>query len=292
MRKAVFQRVLFSLAVLVWSGVLLYFYGSGRIVAYLAPDFRLLALAGGLGMAVVGLLTLLTAWQEQGHGHGHDHCGCGHACGYGHEPRDEQEGGGCGHDHETREIHPVLAVALMAAPVLLATAWTEDRFSAGALSRKGLYDPPSALGASLLPKPPPLSREALMRDHPKTGEGYHPFSLIELYFATGDRDMQAVLEGVEVETEGRLAAEAGGNPQATRKRLYRLFLTCCIADSRAIPIVLEYGAPPPEIADDEWVKVRGVVRFLEEKDGVQAVVFVDHTRPAPPPPEEGFFRKG
>ena len=38
-----FQRVLFPLALLVWAGVLIYFYASGRIVKYLAPDFRPLA---------------------------------------------------------------------------------------------------------------------------------------------------------------------------------------------------------------------------------------------------------
>ncbi|MCU0779649.1 MAG: hypothetical protein MUF04_00950 [Akkermansiaceae bacterium] len=269
----VFRRVMFALAVLVWSGVVLYFYGSGRIVAYLAPDFRPLALAGGLGLAVLGLFTLLTAPRAAWCGHG------------------EPDAGGEAHDHEATDLHPVMAFLLMVTPVLCSAVWTKDRFSAAALTRKGLYDTPAEMGVSLLPKPPPLTPELLKQRHPKTPEGFHPFSLIELFFATGDRDMQAVLGGLPVETEGRIIEERAHNPQGTRKRLYRLFLTCCIADSRAIPIVLEYGGPPPAIADDEWVKVRGTVRFLEEQDSVQAVLFVQDTVPAEPPPEESFFRK-
>ena len=269
----VFRRVMFSLAVLVWSGVVLYFYGSGRIVAYLAPDFRPLALAGGLGLAVMGLFTLLTALRDAGCGHG------------------DLDAGGELHDHEATDLNPVMAFLLMVTPVLCAAFWTKDRFSAAALMRKGLYDSPAALGASLLPKPPPLTRELLAKRHPKTPEGFHPFSLIELFFATGDRDMQAVLEGLPVQTEGRIIEERAHNPNGSRKRLYRLFLTCCIADSRAIPIVLEYGGPPPAIPDDEWVRVSGVLRFLEEPDGIHAVVFVERTTPAQPPPEESFFRK-
>ena len=34
------RRILFSFAILCWSAVLLYFYSSGRINKYLAPDFR------------------------------------------------------------------------------------------------------------------------------------------------------------------------------------------------------------------------------------------------------------
>jgi hypothetical protein len=47
------RNILFSLAVLLWSAALLYFHASGRITKYLAPDFRPIAFAGGLGLAVV-----------------------------------------------------------------------------------------------------------------------------------------------------------------------------------------------------------------------------------------------
>src|SRR5690606_30199197 len=58
------QRVMFSLALLYWGGVLVYFYSNGRILKYLAPDFRPLALVGGLGLLIVGLFNLLTSGEK------------------------------------------------------------------------------------------------------------------------------------------------------------------------------------------------------------------------------------
>jgi hypothetical protein len=93
------RRILFSLAVLIWSAVLLYFHASGRINKYLAPDFRPIAFVGGLGLAVLGLFNLLTATQQAdcGHDHGSD------------DPA---------HDHETSDLHPLTALLLMVVPVL------------------------------------------------------------------------------------------------------------------------------------------------------------------------------
>ncbi len=42
--------------------------------------------------------------------------------------------------------------------------------------------------------------------------------------------------------------EKVNNESGTRMRLYRMFMTCCVADSRAIPIILEFGSEPPHAA--------------------------------------------
>ncbi len=101
---------------LLWGGVLLYFYISGRLVNYLPPDgiFRPMVLISGIGLAVLGLFNLLTMGAEdpgcEGHDHGHDnhdHKDCGHdhshkhgACDHdhGHEHKHEH-GAACDHDH-------------------------------------------------------------------------------------------------------------------------------------------------------------------------------------------------
>ena len=62
-------RVFSALCVLVWAAVILYFYDSGRIVKYLSPDFRWIALAGGLGLAVLGAFNMLHAFREVPYGH-------------------------------------------------------------------------------------------------------------------------------------------------------------------------------------------------------------------------------
>jgi uncharacterized repeat protein (TIGR03943 family) len=265
------RRILFSLAVLFWSAVLLYFYGSGRINKYLAPDFRVISFAGGLGLAVLGFFNLLTAGQSSS--------GC---CG------GEEDG----HDHESGDMHPLTAVLLMIVPVALSVAWTKDEYSVAALSRKGLYDAPSPvsmpfLGSSL----PALTREEIEKNHRKTPDGFLEFSLMELFFSSGDREMQGLLEGLKVETEGRWMDEKVRNPNGSRKRLYRLFVTCCAADSRAIPIILEFGKTPPEFPENGWVKVAGTMRFPSEEGVIQPLLTVERVLAAEPPYEESFIRK-
>ena len=265
------RHILFSLAVLAWSAVLLYFHASGRINKYLAPDFRPIAFAGGLGLAVMGLFNLLTAGQSAdcGHDHGDD-----------------------GHDHGGSDMHPLVALLLMILPVGLSVAWTKDEYSVAALTRKGLYDAPaSASPAFLASAMPPLTREDIEKSHRKSADGFYEFSLMELFYATGDREMQSVIDGMRITTEGRWIEEKTRNPNGTRKRLYRLFITCCAADSRAIPIVLEFGKTPPEFPENSWVKVAGTMRFPLEEGILQPVLNVERAIAAEPPFEESFLRK-
>jgi uncharacterized repeat protein (TIGR03943 family) len=266
------RRILFSLAVLIWSATLLYFHASGRINKYLAPDFRPIAFAGGLGLAVLGLFNLLTAGQSA-------------ACGHDHGDAD------AAHDHETSDMHPVTALLLMILPVAFSVAWTKDEYSAAALSRKGLYDSPADMNTSFLAAAmPPITREEIEKSHRKTPDGFFEFNLMELFFATGDRELQSVIDGLKVETEGRWIEEIQRNPNGTRKRLFRLFITCCAADSRAIPIILEFGKTPPEFPENGWVKVAGTMRFPLEDGVLQPVLEVERALAAEPPYEESFLR--
>ncbi|MFC5457116.1 hypothetical protein [Prosthecobacter fluviatilis] len=99
---------------LLWSGVLLYFYISGRLTNYLPPDgiFRPMVLVSGIGLAVLGLFNLLTMGAEdagcEGHDHGHSHDGHDHDhkdCGHDHAHKHEHAG--CGHDHSHDHAHKV-----------------------------------------------------------------------------------------------------------------------------------------------------------------------------------------
>lgn len=256
-------RILLSLAVLSWSAVLLYFHASGRIVKYLAPDFRTICLVGGLGLAVLGLFTLLTAGEEA------DDCEHG----------------------STTDLHPLTAFLLMTVPLLCALLWTKDEYSSAALARKGLYDAPAPGATAVLAvNRAPLTREDLEKGHRRTPDGFLEFNLIEIFLATGDREQQALLDGMKIATEGRVIEERN-NPAGTRKRLYRLFVTCCAADSRAIPIVLEFGKTPPPLSDNGWVRASGTLRFPLENGLLQPVLEVERAEPLETPSEESFQRQ-
>ncbi|MBB5031206.1 TIGR03943 family putative permease subunit [Prosthecobacter vanneervenii] len=101
---------------LLWGGVLLYFYISGRLSNYLPPDgiFRPMVLISGIGLCVLGLFNLLTMGAEdvgcEGHDHGHSHDEHDHdhkeCCGHDHDhAHDHAHKDGCcgGHDHEHKQ---------------------------------------------------------------------------------------------------------------------------------------------------------------------------------------------
>ena len=266
------SRLLFSCAVLGWSGVLLYFYGSGRIGHYLAPDFRIFTLAGGLGLAVLGGFNLLTACQASACCHSHE--GDGHSP---HEPTDD--------------MHPITMVLMMLIPVAFAVSWTKDEYSSAALARKGLYDAPSGLNASFLgANLPALTLSEIETTHQKTQDGFLEFSLMELFFSSRDPEMKNLLDGLKVETVGRWAEEKVYNSKGTRKRLYRMFINCCAADSKAIPIIAEFGKAPPELSENCWVKVAGTIRFLLEDGAIQPVLVAERAAATEPPDEENLMR--
>ena len=130
-----------------------------------------------------------------------------------------------------------------------------------------------------------------LQSHRKSALGNYEFSLMELFFSSGDRELQAAIGGLKIETEGRWADEKTDSHHGTRKRLYRMFITCCAADSRAIPIVLEFNQTPPEFPENGWVKVTGTITFPTEKGATQPVLTVDYAIAAEPPYEESFQRR-
>lgn len=270
MIPTVLRRILLSSAVMVWGGLLVYFYASGRIVAYLAPDFRVISLIGGLGLLIMGGFNLLM---------------CGHPATVPHDHQADPDAAECG------DMHPLTGLLLMIVPMLLSVSWTKDEYSLAALSRKGLFDAPAATSLPFMAAAlAPVTLEDLERTHRKTADGFYEFNLMELFFASGDRDLQGVLDGLQVETEGRWVNEQNQNDEGLRRRLYRLFMTCCIADSRAIPIILEFADTPPEMPENGWVRVAGTMTFPLENGVIQPVLRAERAVAAEPPVEETFLR--
>ena len=63
------------------------------------------------------------------------------------------------------------------------------------------------------------------------------------------------------------------NPDAAtrRLRLFRMFVECCAADMRPLPVTIEFKDGIPTYEEMGWVKVVGKVRY-EHVDGVTAPI--------------------
>ncbi len=146
---------------MLWGGVLLYFYLSGRLAHYLPADgiFRPMVLIASISLLVLGAFNLATTGSDAagcdehdcGHDHDHDHDdGC---CDHHH---DHAHDGCCGHDHgkaataphdhahgmldESGPMGRTLVILLLSVPLLVAAMMTPDKFSSIAIANKGVYN--------------------------------------------------------------------------------------------------------------------------------------------------------
>ncbi len=142
---------------LLWGGVMIYFFASARIIHYLTGygGFRLQALVCGLLLCVMAVFELLVrdrgnpkSADAESHDHGHEH---EHDHGHGHEHADDHECAGCGggagvhgeehlDDHEDEGHHhhqaasgdwmsKALVFLILAVPLSAAALYSPDRYS-------------------------------------------------------------------------------------------------------------------------------------------------------------------
>ena len=203
-------------------------------------------------------------------------------CGHDHGPDDA-------HDHESLDLHPLAAIAIMIIPIWLCTTWTKDGFSITALTRKGLNDTPAEAGSLFLSSIlPPLTKEIIEAQHPANSDGYRPFPLMELFFSSADPEMRELVGDMKVVSEGRLLPDPDSDKQ--QFRLYRLFITCCAADSRPVPIIARFPNGAPEVEPNSWISLSGTITYPDEGEGHIPVLVVDFATAKEAPMEESFMR--
>ena len=257
------QHLLFCGALLLWGGVLLYFYESDVLGVYLHPKFHIYVLIGGLVAVVIAVFNLITRSKNVG-------------CGHDHAEADDD----CGHEHGG-DLNPLLALLLLAAPLCFSLAKTTHGVSAQyeeTMSGRDL----DASSMNLI-EMPPFTLEMLEEMRDKSKDGAFQMNLLELFFSAGDIEQEKVMEGLYVETEAKLRSEPNRNASGKRMRLYRLFLTCCAADMKAIPVSIEFDGELPDISHQAWVKVAGELHYEREKGVVYPVIKVKRIKQIPPP---------
>ncbi len=273
-----FEHIVYSIGVLAWGLILIWFYQSDLLTQYLDDKFHIYVLIGGLVAMVLAVFNLCTQDSKA--------AGC---CDHGdHEEEHEHEhGDDCGHEHGS-DMHPMMALILLLLPLGAALAVTQHGFTVKhemALSDKDV-DASSFSFVDL----PPFTIETLEDTRSKSADGAFQLNLLELFFSAGDVEQEKVMNGLYVETEGKLRDEQNRNPDGKRMRLYRLFMTCCAADTKAIPLSIEFDGELPDISHNSWVRVAGIISY-ERKDGVvYPVLKVKSIKSIPVP--EGEWSEG
>ena len=241
------EHVIFCASVMLWGFVLLYFYQHEKLPIYLAVKFHIYILIGGLAALVIGVFNLATMNTNADCCHDHDH---------------GEEGDGHSHDSD---LNPFAGICLLALPLFFSISVTQH----------GLSDEyaESLSGADVDAQTfnfidiPPFTLETLEQSRSKSEDGAFQLNLLELFYTSGDEEQMAVFDGLSVETEAKLRDEPNRNADGKRMRLYRLFMTCCAADMKAIPLSIEFDGELPNLSHHSWVRVGGTL-FYEEIEGV------------------------
>lgn len=303
-----------------WSGVLLYFYASGRVDFLLKGNFQYGPLFGGLGLAVMGLFNVFTAkakvdcgHDHGGHEHNHDHSECGHdhhehthECDHDHSEHEhacdhplhehDHDHDHVGHSHDDQTVPSIIATMIIVlVPTLAAAGMAQNKFSVDALANKGLYSnevnaQPTVTGnTSAGSDGDRYTLADLEKQVRKSDEGNFLIPVPSLFYSAADEELADVLKGQPVETTGQVAPEIAENdPDGTRLRFYRLFVSCCLADARPIGFSAEFGKAPPEFAQDSWVKIVGEMIYPEQ-DGRKVPVLKVNEIEAIPEPKDMMY---
>jgi len=83
------------------------------------------------------------------------------------------------------------------------------------------------------------------------------------------RSGPAAVEGDAITVIGQ--CDVPGGPQSKRFDLYRLVITCCIADATAVSLEITQ-LPDAPVAPGRWVRVTGQLRFDSAVDAMQPVI--------------------
>ncbi len=260
---------LFGLLATIWGGILLYFYVSLRVTKYLSPSFHHFVLIGGLGIIVLGLYSLINPQEKTS------------CCDHEHDEHDHHHED-CDHHHDDGH-GPLTTYVLTLVPLVIALVFTADRFSARGIQRL-------AQEAAPPPSSQPLTLEDLKEQVPQNAKGEFQLSLVNAYYAGSDRNIHKVLDGIPVEIEGRLMREELNNPDGKRRRLYRIFISCCAADATAAGISLVFANVTPDPPDDTWVKASGTLAFEEREGRSHTILNVKALTPSEEPYSEFLQR--
>jgi uncharacterized repeat protein (TIGR03943 family) len=258
------KRILTLLTLLLWGGTLLYFRVSGRVVAYLHPQFHSYVLAAGLGLLV---LAALWWWASRETGAGGHECGCHHEGDS--EPRSRWSAGAA------------FAFLVLLLPVSAAAFISPSQFGEAMVMNRGIVTDVSQLPSAGMPgghwEEAPAwdagvdGADALWDQSQEEGveyftrgpDGSIQVETLDLLFAAQEPNLREEFENRRVSIIGQYVPPRGG--AAGGFDLVRMFMVCCAADAR--PLGIKVTGAPVSVPRMGWVRITGIARF-EDHGGV------------------------
>jgi uncharacterized repeat protein (TIGR03943 family) len=290
----IFSRWLPCATLAAWSSVLLYFYFSGRIAAFLHPTFRPYVLIAGFVMVAMTLVFLVFPADAN--------C-CSSA--------------ECGHGLSRLASGKILTFLVLLLPVTAAAMFSPDGFGKGAMLNRGIITDASGLRPSTAVKntpPTPPNFPLPSNDAPatpatpapaavatataqpaappdylqRTPDGTIVAEVLDLLYAAQDNALRKDFEGKNIQLIGQLMPDTSKNANGLRFKAVRMFMTCCAADARPVATLVESDVKQtlPEMT---WIKITGTSTFPVENGRRIAVIKATSVEKCPPPEESMLY---
>jgi uncharacterized repeat protein (TIGR03943 family) len=296
-----FARWLPCATLATWSAILLYFFLSGRVTAFLAPPFRPYVLVAGIVLGLMALVFLLAPVDA--------------AC-----CADDN----CGHPLSRLPIGKVLTFGVLLLPIVVTAAVSPDSFGRSVMENRGIdtygdtlprksapFSPPDMPlptkdGAPAGNTPPAPEIASDPASHPpqsaaapatpaasdylqRTADGRIIVEVLDLLYAAQDTELRKDFENKKVELIGQLMPDKTINSQGPKRfKAVRMFMTCCAADARPVATLVETDALP-DLPEMTWVKIKGISTFPLENGRRLAVLKAEQIEKSGPPDETMLY---
>jgi uncharacterized repeat protein (TIGR03943 family) len=247
-----FHRFLTAGVLTVWGSILLTLSFTGRIGAYLHPNFQPFPLVAGALLISFALLVLISPPAAGAHA------------------------------GMRSSAWSVITSLVLVAPLLLAFANTQDSFGASTVANRMYVQDLAQLPGAQLPTPgssgivevplpddgsnPPRASNAAQDDEyllPKNKQGQVQAQVVDFLYAAKLPEVREQLENQPVEVIGQLMPAKTNNPKGNRCVVVRMMMTCCAADAQPVALPIE-PQQMPDLPDMTWVKVTGTAAFPVE----------------------------
>jgi uncharacterized repeat protein (TIGR03943 family) len=269
-----------------WSAVLLYFYMSGRLDAFLHPMFRPYVLIAGCVLAMMAMVFVFAPADAS-------------CCG----------ADSCGHTLTRHSAGKLLTFFVLLIPIGVASFFSTDSFGKTMIQNRRIDSDGSTLPARPRVSSPPRAETSGNESPPRaqsapaasgataaaqdplpdylqrTPDGAIIAEVLDLLYAAQDSVLRKDFEGRKVQLIGQLMPDQSSPASgAKRFKAVRMFMTCCAADARPVATLVQVK-DLPDLPEMTWIKVTGTSTFPVEKGRRTALLEAERVEKTDPPEE-------